>query len=48
MKVVQAVLIIIINQELELRKLETDWELVKLNGFLSVDLMLVSAFGVDT
>ena len=25
----------------------TDWRLVKLNGFLSVNLILVSAFGVD-
>ena len=32
---------------MELRKLETDWGLVKLNGFLGIDLMLVSAFGVN-
>ena len=31
----------------ELRKSETNWRLVKLNGFFGIDLMLVSAFGVN-
>ena len=33
---------------MELLKLETDWKLVELNGFMGIDLMLVSAFGVYT
>ena len=33
---------------MELRKSETNWKLVKLNGFLGIDLMLVSAFEVNT
>ena len=31
---------------MESLKLETDWKLVELNGFLGIDLMLVLAFGV--
>ena len=31
----------------ELRKSETNLRLVKLNGFLGIDLMLVSAFRVN-
>ena len=36
------------NPWLDIFVLETDWRLVKQNGFLSDSLMLVSAFGVDT
>ena len=41
-------LIILFLNLMELRQLESDWRLVKLNGFLGIDLMLVSAFGVNT
>ena len=40
-------LIILFLNRMELRKSETNWRLVKLNGFLGIDLMLVSAFGVN-
>ena len=32
---------------MELLKLETDWKLIELNGFLGIDLMLVLAFVVN-
>ena len=40
-------LIILFLDPTELRKSETNWRLVKLNGFMGIDLMLVSAFGVN-
>ena len=41
-------LIILFLNLMELRKLETDWRLVKLNVFLGVDLTFVSVFGFNT
>ena len=32
---------------MELRKLRTNWGSVKLDGFMDIDLMLVSSFGVN-